>query len=765
MVSVIGKSAKRIEDARFLAGRARFVDDIHPFGAVEMAVFRSSFAHAGIRSIDLSAARAAPGVVDAFCAGDLARELPEIPIRLAPFPGFANFLQRPLARNKVRYVGEPVAVIVAESRYQAEDAVALVAVEWEPLQPVTAREEAVRDASLLFESAGTNVGAAYRVARGDADSAFRHAEYTRRETFGIQRQSPLPMETRGLIAEFDPGAPSLRITGATKVTWFNRHHLAAAFGIPVEAVELIEVDVGGGFGARGELYPEDYLAPMASGRIRRPVKWIEDRREHLIAANHSRELDCVLEVAATRTGDIIGMRARVRGDLGAYVRTNGGVAPSRAVQFLPGPYRIPAFSCDMQAVLTNKTPSGTYRGPGRFEANFCRERLIDMMAADLDLDPAEVRLRNLLTPAELPFALGELVPGERGAVYDDGDYPAALRRLLNEADYDAWRSRQGMAAADGRLQGLGVACFVESSAAGPPETASVAIERDGRVEIRVGASAMGQGLETAMAQICAETLGTEMDATVVLHGSTTLLSGGGGTFHSRNTVMAGNAVQLAADALRDRCVDLAALRWNADRETLLFEKGAVRDPETGYSLGLAEIAKLAPDGLLAEAAFDNGGRVSFSYGAHAAQVAVDPETGHVEVVRYFVVEEIGRVLNPAMARGQAVGGAAQGIGGALLDKLLFDADGQPQATSLADYLVPTSMETGGILTAFLEDHPSELNPMGFKGAGEGGIVAVGGAIGNAIVHALRGRNVELRETPFDPVSLRSLIAEGERTPE
>ena len=765
MVGIIGKSAKRIEDARFLTGRARFVDDVHSPGAVEMAVFRSPFAHACIRSIDLSAARSAPGVTDAFCAGDLAFELPKIPIRLALFPGFTNFLQRPLARNKVRYVGEPVAVIVAESRYQAEDAIALVDVEWEPLPPVTVMDDAVGDAPLLFEAAGTNVGTAYRAARGDADSAFREAEYTRRETFGIQRQSPLPMETRGLIAEFDPGAPFLRITGATKVTWFNRGHLAAAFGIPVEAVELIEVDVGGGFGARGELYPEDYLAPIASGRIGRPVKWIEDRREHLIAANHSRELDCVLEVAATRTGAILGMRARVRGDLGAYVRTNGGVAPSRAAQFLPGPYRIPAFSCDMQAVLTNKTPSGTYRGPGRFEANFCRERLIDMMAADLDLDPAEVRLRNLLTPAELPFALGELVPGDCGTAYDDGDYPAALRRLLNEADYDAWSSRQGETGGDGRLQGLGLACFVESSAAGPPESASVAVESDGRVEIRVGASAMGQGLETAMAQICADTLGADMEATAVLHGSTTLLSSGGGTFHSRNTVMAGNAVRLAAEALRDRCLDLAALRWNADRETLLFEEGVVCNPETGDSLGLAEVAELAPDGLSAEAAFDNGGKVSFSYGAHAAQVAVDPETGHVEVVRYFVVEEIGRVLNPAMARGQAVGGAVQGIGGALLDRLVFDAEGQPQATSLAEYLVPTSMETSGILPILLEDHPSELNPMGFKGAGEGGIVAVGGAIGNAIVHALRGKGVELRETPFDPVSLRSLLAEGERMPE
>ena len=756
----IGRPVRRLEDRRLLTGRGRFVDDVHVEGLAEMAVFRSPFAHAAVGSVDLSRVRRAPGVIDAFSATDLGGALPGIPIRLAPMPGFERFRQRPLAEARVRYVGEPVAVITAKNRYLAEDALALVDVEWERLPPVADAGAAALDESLLFEEAGTNVATAYTVGRGDIDAAFRAADYVRRESLAVQRQSPFPMETRGLIAEFDRRRPFLRVTGATKVNYFNRQWLADAFGLSPEAVELVEVDVGGGFGLRGELYPEDFLAPVASRRAGRPVKWVEDRREHLIAANHGRELDGVLEIAATADGDILGLRATLSTDLGAYVRTNGGVALTRSAQFLPGPYRMDAFSCEVRGIVTNKTPAGTYRGPGRFEANFFRERLIDMMAADLGQDPAEIRLRNLLRPDELPCALGELVPGEPAAVLDEGDYPSALQRLLDEAGYDGMKSRQGEAGPDGRRLGLGIACFVESSAGGPPETARISIAGDGSAELRVGASAMGQGLHTGMAQICADTLGAEISDISVRHGTTSLLPSGGGTFHSRNTVMAGNAVRDACETLRERCLDLAALRWNTDRGALEYADAAVRRIDTGETMPLAEIAAFAPDGLTADGAFDNRKTVSFSYGAHAALVAVDPDTGHVEVRRYVVVEEIGRALNPLMVDGQAVGGVGQGIGGALFDRLMFDAEGQPLATTLADYLLPTSTETGRIEAVALEDHPSQANPMGFKGAGEGGIVAVGAAIGNAIVHALRGSGAELTATPFEPVSLLRLLGAG-----
>ncbi|CAN0540707.1 unnamed protein product, partial [Laminaria digitata] len=384
-----------------------------------------------------------------------------------------------------------------------EDALDLVEVDFEPLPAVVSVDQAAAGETLIHETAGQNMGTRYTVGRGDTDDAFRDAPYTRRERFTTNRHGAVPMETRGLIAEFHPDTPLLRLHGATKVNFFNRRHLAAAFDLPETAVELIETDVGGGFGARGELYPEDYLVPVASRRVGRPVKWIEDRRENLTATNHSRDIVCDLEIATTGEGRILGMRATVQGDMGTYIRTNGGVVASKAAQFLPGPYRVPSFSCDVQFLITNKTPVGTFRGPGRFEANFCRERMLDMVAADLKIDPAELRLRNLMEPTDLPFRIGELVPGDVNATFDRGNYPSALNQLLDEVGYADWKDRQGEFI-DGRAYGLGIACFIESSAAGPPETARITVAPDGGIEIRTGASSVGQGTETGLAQICAD---------------------------------------------------------------------------------------------------------------------------------------------------------------------------------------------------------------------------------------------------------------------
>jgi carbon-monoxide dehydrogenase large subunit len=729
-----------------------------------MAVLRSAQAHARIVSIDIAAARSSPGVVDAFSTSDLGSELPEIPLRLAPFPGFERFLQPPLAGSKVRYVGEPVAVVVAEDRYRAEDALAKIVVGYEPLPAIVDPEAAAGSKTLIHEAAGANVASGYRVARGDVDAAFARADYRRAETFRMHRQTALPLETRGLVASFDVKTRRLRLWGATKVTYFNRRQLAAAFGLAETEVELIEVDVGGGFGVRGELYPEDYLVPIASRRCGRPVKWIEDRREHLMAANHSREMVCEIEIAAARDGNILGMRGSVKGDMGAYIRTNAGIVPARVAQCLPGPYRIPAFACEVAAVITNKTPTGTYRGPGGVEAAFVCERMIDMMAADLALDPAEVRRRNLIAAEEMPFEIGELIPGDVGAAYDPGDYPAAFRRLLEEVGYDARKGRQGEVDADGRRHGLGLACFVESTAFGPPEYARVAVRRDGRIEVRVGASSMGQGLETTMSQICASALEVPMERISVLYGTTSLLDDGGGTFASRNAVMCGNAVRVAAEGLRRRCLDLAALRWNADTESLRYADGAVRRAadEGGASLALADLAVFAADSgggqLAADGHFDNQGRPTHSYGAHAAHVAVDVETGAVEIVDYVAVEDVGRMINPMIVHGQTVGSVVQGLGGALLDSLVYGADGQLLTANLADYLLPVSTSVPEIRAVTLEDAPSTLNALGVKGAGEGAIVSVAAAVGNAIAQALAGDGRTLTRTPFDPESVRGLVA-------
>ncbi len=752
----IGKPVTRLEDRRLLTGAGNYIDDVKLPGISTMAILRSPYAHARIQSIDLESARAMEGVIDAFCAADLDAQLPVIPLRLAPFDGFERFLQRPIAVDKVRYVGEPVAVVIAEDRYVAEDALELIEVEFDQLPTISTMEQAAAGNTLIHEAAGENMGTRYTVARGNARAAFDDAAYTRRERFVTNRHGAVPMETRGLIAEFDPEAPLLRLHGATKVNFFNRRHLAAAFDLPETSVELIETDVGGGFGARGELYPEDYLVPIASRRTGGPVKWIEDRRENLTATNHSRDIVCELEIAATAEGEILGMRATVQGDMGAYIRTNGGVVPSKAAQFLPGPYRVPSFSCDVQFLVTNKTPVGTFRGPGRFEANFCRERMLDMMADDLGIDPAELRQRNLLTPRDLPYRIGELVPGDPDATLDRGNYPAALEHLLNECGYADWDP--GAETGDGRVRGMGIACFIESSAAGPPESARITVFSNGGVEIRTGASSVGQGTETGLAQICAEFLDIDMNRIDVLHGSTTLVGIGGGTFHSRNTVMAGNATRTAAEALKDRATELAALRWNCDARDLAYDDGAVHQDSDRLTLQeLAAFAETRGEMLSADALFDNEKKMSYSYGAHAAQIAIDIATGVVEVERYWLTEEIGRALNPAMVQGQAIGGVIQGLGGTFLDHFVYDEDGQLLTGSLADYLLPTTSELPDITAIALENSPSEFNPMGFKGAGEGGIVAVAGAVGNAVAQALKPYSVSINELPLTPDRLRKLL--------
>lgn len=754
-IRYIGEAVTRLEDQRFLTGTGQFIDDVSLPEMVHMAILRSPQAHGWIKAIDLSAAREMPGVIDVFAAADIDMALPDIPLRLAPFKGFERFLQKPVAVDKVRYVGEPIAVVIAENRYLAEDALAAIIVDIETLPAVTTLDQAEAGEVLLHDAAGENVGAAYPVGRGDIEAAFKEASYTRRERFVTNRHAACPLETRGLIGECDQSSGLLRLTGAAKVTFFNRRHLAAAFAVEEDQVELIEMDVGGAFGARGELYPEDYLVLIAAQRVGKPVKWIEDRRENLMACNHSRDITCDLEIAATREGKILGMRCEVRGDLGAYVRTNGGVVPSKAVQFLPGPYRIPAFAAEMKAIVTNKTPVGTMRGPGRFEANFCRERLLDMMADDLGIDPAELRLRNLMKPDELPYRMGELVPGDPDATFDDGNYASAFQQLLGEVEYDHWKDHQGEDK-DGKLMGLGLAIFVESSAAGPPETAHITVAPDGGLELRTGASSVGQGLETGMAQICGEILGVDMADITVRHGSTTLVESGGGTFHSRCTVMAGNAVRKASEALIEKAIELAALRWNAAADGLSYDSGAVIR-EDGEHLTLQDLAGFAT--LSADASFSNDGKLSYSYGAHAALVAVDVETGGIELVKYALIEEIGRALNPAMVKGQAVGGLVQGLGGTLLDHFIYDDDGQLMTTNLAEYLLPLATDLPDITAIALEDSPSKFNPMGFKGAGEGGIVAVAGAVGNAVARALRQYDVKITDLPLSPMRLRELLAE------
>jgi carbon-monoxide dehydrogenase large subunit len=742
----IGSPVERIEDLRFLRGRGEFVGDLVKDGMLHAAILRSPVAHGRVRRLDTAAAHALPGVNAVITAAEIGA-VPSIPLRLLPLPGTERFLQPVIAADRVRYVGEPVAVVLAESAALAEDGVGAIALDIEELPPVADRRAAGRDQVLLFEESGTNLAMQFTATLGDADAAFRDAPYARRERFQTQRYTALPMEPRGLLAEWDAGRRRMTVLGAAKVPFFNRDTLAAMLGLAAADVDLIENDVGGGFGARGEFYPEDFLIPFAARHIGRPVRWIEDRREHLTAMNHARQADCEVEIACRRDGTILGLRGEVFVDLGAYVRTNGLIQPRTLAQFFSGPYRVPNIRITSTALLTNKTPSGTYRAPGRYEASFFCERLIELAAGDLGIDSAEMRRRNLIAAAEMPYKLARLEPGGPAAdtECDSGDYREALERCLAEfgwAEKCALRGRL----IDGRYHGIAVACFIEGSGAGPKETARLELEPDGTVAVYVGSAAVGQGLETVMAQIAADTLGVPLDQVRVLHGSTPYLQEGYGAFASRSTVLGGSAVFQGARALLDKIRAAAAARLGVSAADVELIDGRARTSD-GRALSFSE---LAADGLRVETAFANNNRLTYSYGSAAAHVAVDPGTGRVELLDFLVVEDVGRIVNPLTLHGQAIGGVVQGLGGAFMENLVYDENGQLLAGNLADYLIPTATDFPRIRAIALENHPSTSNPLGVKGAGEGAIIPVGGLMANAVADALASFGAMPNQLPLSP---------------
>jgi carbon-monoxide dehydrogenase large subunit len=751
--SLIGQPIGRAEDPRFLCGAGEFVDDIVRDGMLHAVVLRSGLAHGRIRGLDVAAARSMAGVHAVIIAGDIGEHVPVIPLRLANLPEFKPYLQPVIAADKVRYVGEPLAVIVAQTPAIAEDALERIVVDIEPLPAVPDRAVAASDRVLLFEASGSNRAVRYAVRLGDADAAFATADYTRREGFHCHRLTGLPLETRGLIAEWDAAMTKLTIFGASKVLFFNRRILAPMLGLDESAIAMIEPDVGGGFGVRGEFYPEDFLIPFAACRVGRPVKWIEDRREHLIATNHSREVDCELEIACARDGTILGLRGHVYGDMGAYIRTNGGVVPAKTAQFLPGPYRIRDVAITVEALMTSKTPVGTVRAPGRFEANFFRERLIDMAARDLGLDPTEFRRKNLISEAELPFGTGKLVPYEGETDLDTGDYHATFERALREIGWAEKRALQGRMI-DGRYHGLAAVPFVESGGSGK-ENARVALEQDGSVTVYVGSSVLGQGLETTLAQVAADALGLPFERVAIRHGSTPYLREGFGTFASRSMVVGGSAVLDACNNLIAAIRAAATARFGLPNEEIVIADGIVS--AGAQRAALAEFA-----GIEAEGSFATAIR-TYSYGAHACHLAVDPRTGAVEILDYVAIEDVGRAINPQIVQGQALGALVQGLGGVFLDQLIYDRDAQMLNASLADYLVPVASDFSNVRAITLELRRSQTNPLGAKGAGEGGMVAVAATIANAVAAALALLGVEVRELPLSPSRLWQLITRGGTT--
>jgi aerobic carbon-monoxide dehydrogenase large subunit len=750
----IGSPIERLEDFRFLTGRGQYVDDLAPEKMLHAVILRSAVAHGRIRAIDGAAARLRPGVHAVITAAEIGH-IPTIPLRHEPLPAFRRYEQPIIAVGKVRFVGEPIAIVVADSAAVAEDALDAIVVDIEPLPAIVDRTTARGGAVLLFEQTGSNLASTITAIRGDADAAFKAAPYRRRELFRVQRHGAVPMEPRGLVADWDAARRCLTVCGACKVPFTSRRALARMMNLPESSVRQLEYDVGGGFGARGEFYPEDFLIPFAARFTGRPVKWVEDRRENLMALSHARDAECELEVACTRDGTILGLRGRAYTDIGAYVRTNGATASRNLAQIMSGPYRIADIRMDVTLMVTNKTPAGTYRGPGRFEADFCRERLLDIVAADLGIDQVEFRRRNLIAESEMPYPLATVQVLDIKAECDSGDYQATLDRCLAEFKWSERSKLQGKLV-DGRYHGIAVGCYLEGGGTGPKENARLVIEPDGSISVFVGSSSVGQGVETVFSQIAADALEVPIERIgKVFHGSTDYLTEGFGSFSSRSIVMGGNAIVDAANRLRGLVRAAAAQRLGCAAGDIAFDRGMAVGPG-GAAIELKEFA-----GLCAEGSHASNKR-TYSYGAHAAYVAVDAKTGQVELLDYVAVEDVGRIVNPLTLHGQCVGAVVQGLGGAFLEHFLYDENGQFLTGSLADYLVPTASDFPNIRAVALEDRPSPLNPLGAKGAGEGGIIPVGGVVANAVAAALASFGVELRELPLSPPRIWALIAAAKR---
>lgn len=754
---LVGSYIPRVEDYRLLSGTGCFVDDVHLPGMLHAAILRSPVAHGRLKSVDTAEALAMSGVHAVYTHVDVqaaleGRGVPKMPLRLSPIPEHEPFEQRVVAWDKIRYVGEPLAIVVADSAALAEDAAERIVADIEELPVVPDCAASIRGDVLLFESEGSNVPVTYTAQKGDARLVT--GAYARRARFSTQRHSAVTMEARGLVASWDGERRHMTVYGAAKVPFATRRTLASTLGLPAESVDMIEIDVGGGFGVRGEFYPEDFLVPFASMRLGRPIKWIEDRLENLLGSNHSRQMECELEIVCERDGHILALRGTILTDSGAYMRSSGAVPPRNVAQFLSGPYDIPHVYIESSACLTNKGPVGTYRGPGRFEADYFRERLMDIAAEEMGIDQVEFRRMNLVRSDQMPYPLATLDKPCKPENLDSGDYAIALERCLKDFGWEEKRSKQGCLI-DGLYHGAAVTCFIEGGGGGIRECARLELEADASVTIYVGSTNLGQGLLTILTQIAADELEMPMHRIRVLHGSTIYLPQGFGSFHSRSTALGGSAVLLGARKLRQAIIDRCADRFGCPSDQIRIGPG-LEVVTAGVKIGPEELGKME---ITVDSEFASHDH-TYAYGAAGAYVTVDPDTGKVTLLDYFGVEDIGRIINPLTAKGQAIGGIAQGLGGVFLEHLAYDETCQFQAGTFADYMTPTATDFPVIRAIELENSPTPHNPLGAKGCGEGGIVPVGAVVANAVASALRGLGVRPDSLPLTPVRIWRMIQES-----
>jgi CO/xanthine dehydrogenase Mo-binding subunit len=733
-----------------VTGRGLFAADVTFPDMLHMRVVRSPVAHGRIVKVDTSAARSAPGVVAVWTIDDIA-DLPPIDFRDDRVEPLIPYRQPLLARSRVRYVGEPVAVVFADNPYQAEDAAEQITLDIEALAPVLSTDGAPGEFGAGLSTEPMVIEKAY----GDIEGAMRAAHAIVALDLSIGRHSGVPLETRGAIARYDAEHDVLELHGAAKVPHRNREQIAKILSRPLASVHLFEGDVGGGFGVRGEIYPDEVLTCLGALRLRRPIKWIEDRHEHFVATNHSRQQRHHVRAAVDADGRILGIEDIFFHDQGAYVRTHGARVVDLTAGMLPGPYRVPSYRAAGHYRLTNKTPAATYRSPGRYESTFVRERLIDAIAQRLGIDPIEVRRRNLIDKSEMPFERPLHTLGDE-VVLDSGDYAGLLAKALKRFDWPKLTARLAARRRAGEAVGAGLAMFVEKSGLGPRDAVRIAVEPSGEIELVTGGSSLGQGFVTVMAQICADALGVDYRRVRVVHGQTNRIAQGIGAHATRATVMTGSATHNAATKLRALALKEAAPLLQTPADALTIVAGLVqrKDEPGGPSLALGDLARRL-NGLTVEGDFTTA-HMTYPYGVHIAVVAIERDTGRIEVERYAIAYDVGRAVNPKLVEGQLVGGLAQGLGGALSEEFVYDDRGEPLSTTFADYLVLTAREVPAVDVLLTEDAPAPGNPLGLKGAGEGGVNAVGAAIAAAIDDAI-GRPGAVTQLPVTPARLRALL--------
>jgi aerobic carbon-monoxide dehydrogenase large subunit len=777
----IGRSIKPDKSNRFITGDGMYVGDVRLPNMLHAALVRSVHAHARIRDVDVKEALGLDGVVGVWTGR-------EIEGRISPFPesfeihparwleGVKPVLQGPrptaLAQGKVHYVGEPVAIVVAEDRARAEDAVDAVAVEYQELPVVADPEESLQPGALLIhEGSKNNVVFGFSIEKGNVDQALAAAPYILRERFRHHRYCAAPLECRGVLAWVEPKTNILTVWSSTQMPHLVRRQIAAQLDLPEEAVRVIAPDIGGGFGPKVFPYPEEMLVPFLALELGRPVKWIEDRTEHFISTAHGRDQLHDVEMAFDETGRILALRDRFLLDNGAY-NPMGLTDAYNTAAHIQGPYKIPNLSVTGTCVSTNKVPNAPYRGAGRPEAVFVMERAIDIIAARLGLDPATVRRRNFVQPEEMPYHAGILYRDGEPICYDSGNFPETLKRALEAAHYDELRQRQREARQHGRYLGIGIGCYVEGTGVGSFEGAKVRIDASGQLIIATGATGHGQGHETVYAQIAADLWGVSLDRVRLIEGDTASIPFGCGTFGSRSTVNVGSAIYGASVRVKEKVLRLAAhiLEGNPDDLELGEGKVFIRGtPQRSISFG--ELARAAvpgwasklPDELepgLEAIFYFVPPTVTWANAAHVAVIEVDVQTGGIKLLDYIVAHDAGKLINPLLVDGQIHGGVAQGIGAALYEEIVYDPNCQMLSGSFVNYLLPGSMDVPSIKTVHLES-PSPLNPLGVKGLGEGGAIAPPAAIANALADALLPLATPVNEIPLTPERVMQILARKE----